>query len=123
MLIIAFARSAWSLSNTGSPSPTGTCLTTAEMRPPTVSPAFLTESINSTISLAVAGSAQRAILDSRSSRRALRSLVSKLGASIVPTPETCAKISMPNCCKKLLATAPAATRAAVSRAEERPPPR
>ncbi len=96
---------------------------TAEIRPPTVSPAFLTESINSTISFAVAGSAQRAMLASRNSSKALRSLVSKFGASIVPTPETWAKISIPNCFRKLFATAPAATRAAVSLAEERPPPR
>ncbi|MNN28017.1 hypothetical protein D3C81_1415730 [compost metagenome] len=69
---------------------------TAEIRPPTVSPAFLTESINSTISFAVAGSAQRAILASRNSSKAFKSLVSTFGASIVPTPETWAKISMPN---------------------------
>ena len=40
-----------------------------------------------------------------------------------PTADTCAKISIPACAKSNLARAPAATLAAVSRADERPPPR
>ncbi|MNL70387.1 hypothetical protein D3C87_1953820 [compost metagenome] len=93
------------------------------MRPPTVSPDFRTVSINSIISFAVAGSAHRAILDSLKSNSTVKSFVSTFGDSILPTPDTCAKISIPCCFKKDFAMAPAATRAAVSLAEERPPPR
>ncbi|MNL57685.1 hypothetical protein D3C87_1812680 [compost metagenome] len=123
MLIIALARSACNLSKTGSPNPTGTFLIIVEMRPPTVSPDLRTASMNSIISFAVAGSAHRAILDSLKSNNASKSFVSKFGDSILPTPDTCANISIPCCFKKDLAIAPAATLAAVSLADERPPPR
>lgn len=38
---IAFPKSAWSLSNTGSPNPAGSPCTTQDIVPPIVSPSFL----------------------------------------------------------------------------------
>ena len=64
MLIIALARSAWSLSNTGSPIPVGTFNITPVITPPTVSPCFLIESIYEIISEAIASSGQRTIVSS-----------------------------------------------------------
>ncbi|MCY1539325.1 hypothetical protein D9M68_749060 [compost metagenome] len=88
-----------------------------------VSPSFLTESIKSIISFAVAGSAQRTIFSSLIFKASARLLLLNNGALILPTALTCANTSIPVCFNSNFAIAPAATLAAVSRAEERPPPR
>ena len=66
--ITALARSASSLSNTGMPSPTGGLRTTHSITPPQESPSRPIASIRSIIRLAVAGSGQRTMVDSTSSR-------------------------------------------------------
>jgi len=64
ILNIAFPRSACSLSNTGSPNPTGQFSITQVITPPILSPAFLVSSISEIISAAVAVSGHRMIFES-----------------------------------------------------------
>ena len=56
---MAFAKSAWSLSKTGSPHPAGTPRATKTKAPPTVSPSFFTSAMRSSMRLAVSGWGQR----------------------------------------------------------------
>ena len=117
MLIRARARSASRRSNTGSPSPGGTPLATTSIRAPMESPDFLSASMKRAISSAAAGSGQKNGLRSTSSQS---NAAGRIGPSCARWPRT----RMPARSRRyFFATAPAATRIAVSRAEERPPPR
>ena len=118
--MIALARSASSLSNTGSPHPGGTERATHVTTPPSESPSRRAASIASVIRAAAAGSGQRVGSASTSARVTTES--STL-ASMVWMRLTQDNTSMPNrLARSLRATAPAATRPMVSRAEARPPP-
>ena len=123
---IALARSASSLSNTGSPSPGGTPRATASTTPPSESPAFRASSMRSIMRSAVAASGQRTMLASTASRV---TVAASTVASMSATRSTQATMSTgwsPRAAAQLAsswrATAPAATRPTVSRALARPPP-
>ena len=83
--------------------------------PPSVSRSFLAASISPIIAASAVGSRQRT---SDRSARSKSSIESQAGgvARTVPTCSTCDRTSMPIARQIALATAPAATRAAVSRA-------
>ena len=118
--IIALAKSAVSLSKTGSPSPGGAFLTCARIRPPTLSPDIRALSIQATICSVISWSGHRTILDS------IFSKVTFAGSMCVRRSWICsthAKVSIPpSCCSNFRAMPPAATRPIVSRALARPPP-
>ena len=110
------ARSASILSKTGSPRPGGQPRTTISTIPPSVSPAARASSSRSIIFSSASGSGQR------------RGLVSAAAgergpAAIPPSSLVQAETVIPACPITFRATAPAATRPAVSRPEARPPPR
>ena len=118
MLMTAAARAAsrrrsqW----TYDPSPIGSPCTTTSKTPPTVSPADRASSIRAIIAASASGSGQRSGETSASSR------VRVAFAGSRATPPTSAvndQTSIPSSRRKARATAPAATRAAVSRAEAR----
>ena len=120
---IAFARSASSRSNTGSPSPGGTPRTRHSITPPTESPSLRTALMRSIIAAAVAGCGQRTAVASTSARVGNFSSAAT-GAMMSCTCVTNARVSTPPASARIFfAMAPAATRPIVSRAELRPPPR
>ena len=105
-------RSQW----TYEPSPIGSPWTTTSKTPPTVSPAERASSIRAIIAASASGSGQRSGESSASSRDRLQF------AGSTATPPTSAvkdHVSIPSSRRKARATPPAATRAAVSRAEAR----
>ena len=121
MDIIALAKSASNLSNTGAPNPAGTFRAMHVTTPPMELPDLRISSIRSNICSATIGSGQRTILASTSSIVKVSTLT--LVASISCTFDTYASTSMLlYICNILRAMAPAATRPMVSRALERPPP-
>ena len=75
----ALPRSAFSLSNTGSPSPAGTPVATSSHTPPTESRSFRTASMSSSIRAAASGTGQRVGLASTCSS------VTAVGSGIVAT--------------------------------------
>ena len=93
---------------------------TQQITPPTESPSARASRMSASIFAAVAGWGQRVGVASTCFS------VGALGAAgmrMSPTLSTHAMMRAPQAClSTVLATAPAATRAAVSRAEERPPP-
>ncbi len=113
---IALARSASSLSKTGSPRPAGTPVTRHSTTPPTLSPASLAFVTRSSMAAAAPGSAARS---------GFRSIVSGANRfpAIPPTARVKAVIVTPRAARIFFAIAPAATRADVSRPEARPLPR
>ena len=118
--IVAFARSASSLSNTGSPQPAGTPRATQVTTPPSESPSRRARSIAATISSAASGSGQRVgDASTCSSWTCVGSIRPEMSWIRLTQPST----STPTCvASSLRATAAAATRPIVSRAEARPPP-
>ena len=119
---IAPARPLSSLSNTGSPSPAGAPTATHSTTPPTESPAAFASAISASILTAASGSGQRTAVRSTASR--VTSSAGSGPASMSFTRWTKAVTRMPRRSRrKTPASAPAATWAAVTRAEDRPPPR
>ena len=117
MLISAWAMSASRRSKTGSPSPAGTPLATTVTFAPMESPSFFSARISSSNASILSGSGQKNGFCSTCDQSLISSGISPIW---VRQP----RISMPNfSARYFLAIAPAATRIAVSRAEERPPPR
>ena len=118
---IAFASSASSLSNTGSPHPGGTPRIAHSITPPTLSPSLRTCLMNSIIFTAIAGSGHRTMFASTSASFTVSGSTS---ATSECTDFTYATISSAgaNCASTFFAMAAAATRPIVSRAEARPPP-
>ena len=117
MLISAWAMSASRRSKTGSPSPAGTPLATTVTLAPMESPSFFSARINSSNASILSGSGQKNGFCSTCDQSLISSGMSPIW---VRQP----RISIPNfSARYFLAIAPAATRMAVSRAEERPPPR
>jgi len=114
--IRAFARSASILSNTGSPSPGGHPFTTISTIPPRVSPSLRASSSNFSILSAAFPSGQSRGFSAMSPGGAF-------SAATPPTSFVNASTEIPSRETIFFATAPAATRAAVSRPEARPPPR
>ena len=124
----ALPRSAFSLSKTGSPSPAGTPEATISATPPIEFRSPRTRSISATIRAAAAASGQRTTLGRPSGRRSTWSGATAAGsgtrATTSPTCRTYPTTRPPNrSAISFFATAPAATRTAVSRALDRPPPR
>ena len=104
---------------TWEPSPGGRPCTTTSTTPPRVSPSLWAWSISATIAFAASGSRQRT---GSASRRATSSGVGMepYGASAVPIRTTWDTIRASRACSRNAdATAPSATRAAVSRADAR----
>ncbi|MNE45976.1 hypothetical protein D3C80_1402940 [compost metagenome] len=117
MPIMAWAMSASSRSNTGSPSPTGTLRAMTATLAPMLLPSFLRARMYSSRASSLPASGKKKGFCSIW-------LASKASALMGPSWERKPTISMPCICLRyFLAMAPAATRMAVSRAEERPPPR
>ena len=120
--IKAWAKSASSRSKTGSPKPTGTFSAITVSFAPIESPSFFNSRINSSnFSTALSSGQKNGLLFTLS-----QSILSIVRGAIFTSPIWLKKprTSMPNCSRKyFFAIAPAATRIAVSRAEERPPPR
>ncbi len=105
-------RSQW----TYEPSPMGSPWTTTSKTPPTVSPADRASSMRAIIAASASGSGQRSGESSASSRGRVQL------AGSTATPPTSAvndHASMPSSRRNARATPPAATRAAVSRADAR----
>ncbi len=117
ILIRPRARSASSLSNTGSPRPGGTFEAITLIFAPIESPCSRKSSMNFSSSPIRAGSAQKnGLLSTKSKSRA--------SSSIGPSCDTKPRISTPNRSRRyFLAIAPDATRIVVSLADARPPPR
>ena len=118
MPIIAYAMSASSLSNSGSPSPAAPSCATTRSAAPTESPALRSSSM-SCLELRNDRShrARRTGCSSTSAQRRTGSRCRRSAAcSRAPGCRSCSR-------SHFLATAPAATIGAVSRADERPPPR
>ena len=112
----AFASSASSLSKTVSPSPAGTPCAVHSTMPPALSPSARRRATRASISFAAFSShARKEVRSTASISRALHEMPA---AEIVY-----ALTLMPAVCSTAFATAPAATREAVSRPDERPPPR
>mmetsp|Transcript_28244 Transcript_28244/g.61896 ORF Transcript_28244/g.61896 Transcript_28244/m.61896 type:complete len:265 (+) Transcript_28244:561-1355(+) len=121
MDIIALAKSASSFANTGAPSPLGTLRITQVTTPPQLSPLTRTSSMALIIFSAASWSGHRTMLLSTSSSVKLSRSTASVFTSL--TADTKARISTPATVLRIFfATAPAATRPMVSRAEERPPP-
>ncbi|MNY21290.1 hypothetical protein D3C86_1548240 [compost metagenome] len=117
MLIIAWAMSASRRSKTGSPRPGGTPSATTVTFAPMESPSFFRPRISSSRASILSASAQK---NGFCSTRSQSLIASGMSPIWVRQP----RITMPNfCARYFFAIAPAATRMAVSRAEERPPPR
>ncbi len=117
ILIREWAISASRRSKIGSPSPTGTFVAITEIFAPTELPSFSKSCMYCSISGTLSGSGQKNGLFSTSSSKTCSALIG-------PSCDKYPLISIPAIfCKYFLAMAPAATRIAVSRAEERPPPR
>ena len=119
--IIAFARSASSRSNTGSPQPTGQPRTAHVTAPPSELPAFRAASIASIMRAATSGDGQRTGVASTCARVTTSGSHSATIDWTVDTHDTISTFQ--RTARSFRATAPAATRAAVSRALVRPPPR
>ena len=112
----AAARSASILSKTGSPSPAGQPVTRISTMPPRLSPSrFASSSFRSILFAASASGHSR--------RFAPMASLDQVSMPIPPSSTVQPRISIPSRARILRATAPAATRAAVSRPEARPPPR
>ena len=125
----ALARSAFSLSKTGSPRPAGTPVATTSATPPTEFRSARIRSMSATIRAARAGSGQRTTFGSPEGSVSTccggdRGRIVDGGHDVAdlahvadhPAPERGWRSSF-------FAMAPAATRTVVSRALERPPPR
>ena len=121
-LIMALASSASSLSKTGLPSPGGQPRTMQVTSPPHESPRVRTASMAAYIASAAPGSGHRVGWASTSARVTAASSKPS-GRPTSRTRETKAMTSVPaTVASSFLATAPAATRPIVSRADARPPP-
>ena len=116
----ALAKSASSLSNTGSPSPGGTLRATHSTIPPSELPSRRAASMASVMASACSGDGHRVASASTSAKvTAARSM----SAVMVPTWRTQASTStLAAVARSWRAMAPAATRPMVSRALARPPP-
>ena len=115
ILIIAFAKSAFNLSKTGSPRPTGQFWTFIFSFAPIESPSLMSSSKNSSSKLIFDLSGKKNLFSLTNSR-------STLSADILPICYTKPLVIIPFAFKYFLATAPAATRIAVSLALDLPPP-
>ena len=114
--ITAFASSASNFSNTGSPNPAGTPSARHSTIPPHESPCCAISAIFLSISSAASLSGARIAFCSTHAR--------SIFEQRIPAAFTVyARTEIPASSKIIAATAPAATRAAVSLPEERPPPR
>ncbi len=115
------ARSASSLSKTGSPNPAGTLRATTVTTPPRESPSRRARSMASVIAVAASGSGQRVGSASTCSNVTVSMAMSAL--------MVCTRLTHPRTstaaawASSRRATAAPATRPIVSRADERPPPR
>ena len=117
--ISAWAMSASSRSNTGSPHPGGTPAATTSTFAPTESPSLDSRCMYASSSGTWAGFGQKNGLSS-----AAAASCTERSSSIGPSWERCPRTRVPKrSASTRLAIAPPATRIAVSRAEERPPPR
>ena len=109
---VSSRRSQW----TYEPSPIGSPWTTTSNTPPTVSPLDRASSMRAIIAVSASGSGQRSGDASASSRERVALAGSR---ATPPTSAVNDQHSMPSAARKARATPPAATRAAVSRAEAR----
>ena len=118
MLMTAAARAASSRRSqwTYEPSPMGSPWTTTSNTPPTVSPLERASSMRAIMAASASGSGQRSGESSASSRERVALAGSR---ATPPTSAVNDQTSMPSSRRKARATPPAATRAAVSRADAR----
>ncbi len=120
MLMKAWARRPSSLRSqwTWLPRPTGTPWAITSITPPRESPALAAALISAMIAASASGSAQRT--SEASTSRRWPGVGRRVGSARTgPIWITCEPMSTPRWDRRALATAPAATRAAVSRAEAR----